>query len=158
LSSLGAKSFLVIFLDFSEPSRYFLEPSRYFSDIKYDFSLFQELLILKMNLLQKNIFKTLEIYIWLEPSHRALYKSRNHFPRFNLQFPKLFAEVRGSSNSVDNSSEQLLSIQASLAKSESTVAFVSSRASSWCFRFVDPTSVSPSIDGFFLGSCEGLLR
>jgi hypothetical protein len=47
LSSLGAKSFLVIFLDFLEPSRYFL-------DIKYDFSHFLELLILKMNLLQKN--------------------------------------------------------------------------------------------------------
>jgi hypothetical protein len=33
LSPLGAKSCLVIFLEF-------LEPSRYFSDIKYDFSLF----------------------------------------------------------------------------------------------------------------------
>jgi hypothetical protein len=33
LSSLGAKSCLVIFLEFLEPSRYFL-------DIKYEFSLF----------------------------------------------------------------------------------------------------------------------
>jgi hypothetical protein len=36
LSPLGAKSCLVIFLEF-------LEPSRYFSDVKYDFSIFLEL-------------------------------------------------------------------------------------------------------------------
>jgi hypothetical protein len=64
----------------------------------------------------------------------------------------LLAEVRSSSNS----SEQLLSICASSAKSESTVVFVSSSASSGHVRFIDRTPESPAIDGFFLGSCESL--
>jgi hypothetical protein len=42
----------------------------------------------------------------------------------------------------------------SSAESEGTTACVSSRASSRCFQFVDPTSGSPSIDGFLLGSGE----
>jgi hypothetical protein len=46
-----------------------------------------------------------------------------------------------------------------VGESESTAAFVLSRASSRCFRFIDPTFGSPSIDGFLLGSSEGhLLR
>jgi hypothetical protein len=62
----------------------------------------------------------------------------------------LLAEVRGGSNRV----EQLHSIRTSLVKSESTNAFVSSRASSWCFQFVDPIVSSPPIDDFLLGSRE----
>jgi hypothetical protein len=72
------------------------------------------------------------------------------FPIFDPQFSELLAEVQGGSKS----GEQLLSICASLAESESTVAFVSSRASSRYFWFVDPTSGSPSIGDFLLGSSE----
>jgi hypothetical protein len=67
----------------------------------------------------------------------------------------LLTELRSGSNSGDNSGEQLLPIRASSAESESTAAFVSSRASSWCVRFVNRTSESPSINGFLLGSSEG---
>jgi hypothetical protein len=66
----------------------------------------------------------------------------------------LLAEVRDGSIPSDNSDEQLLSIRASLVKSESPSAFVSSRASSRCFRFVDRTFDLPPIDGFLLGSSE----
>jgi hypothetical protein len=69
----------------------------------------------------------------------------------------LLAEVRGGSNSGDNSGEQLLSIRASSAESEGTVAFVSSRASSQRVQFVDLIPESPAIDGFGFGSGEGLL-
>jgi hypothetical protein len=108
------------------------------------------ILFLKMRLLRKiKYIQILEIYIWSESSPRVVSISRNCFPIFDPQFSELLAEVRYGSNSGDNSGEQLLSICASLAKSESTV---SSIASFWCFRFVDPTSDSPSIDGFLLGS------
>jgi hypothetical protein len=110
-----------------------------------------------MGLLRKiKYLQTLAIYIYicLEPSLRALSKSRNCFPIFDTQFPELLAKVRGGSNSNDNSDEQLLSIRASLVKSESTIAFVSLRASSRCFRFVDPTSGSLPIDQFLLGSSK----
>jgi hypothetical protein len=68
--------------------------------------------------------------------------------------PGLLAEVRSGSNSSDNSDEQLLPIRTSSAESESTDAFVSSRASSRYVLFVDRTSESPSISGFHLGSRE----
>jgi hypothetical protein len=55
------------------------------------------------------------------------------------------------------SGEQLLPICASSGESEGTSAFVSSRASSGCVWFVDWISESPAIDGFPLGSGEGLL-
>jgi hypothetical protein len=81
-----------------------------------------------------------------------------------LQISKLFPHIRSTipgiahrSSGRSNSGEQLLSISAPLTKSESIAAFVSSRASSWYYRFVDPTSGSPSIDRFLLGSGEGLL-
>jgi hypothetical protein len=69
----------------------------------------------------------------------------------------LLAKVRGGSNSGDNSGEQLLPIRASSTKSEDTAAFVSSRTSSQRVRFVDWIRESPAIDGFLLGSGEGLL-
>jgi hypothetical protein len=49
---------------------------------------------------------------------------------------------------------QLLLTHASSAESKGTVAFVSSRALSQCFRFVDLTSGLPLIDIFILGSHE----
>jgi hypothetical protein len=99
-----------------------------------------------MGLLRKiKYLQTLAIYIWLEPSRRALSKSRNGFPRFDPQFPRLLAEVQGGSNSGDNSGKQLLSIRASLTKSESTTPFVSLIALSLCFRFAAPTAGSPPI-------------
>jgi hypothetical protein len=67
----------------------------------------------------------------------------------------LLAEVRSGSNSGDNSGEQLLSIRASSTESESTAAFVSSRASPQRIWFVDRANQSPSIDGFLLSSSEG---
>jgi hypothetical protein len=67
---------------------------------------------------------------------------------------ELLVEVQSGSNSGDNCGKQLLSIHASLAKFESTTAFVSSRGSSRFFRFIDRTSSSPSIDGFLFGSGE----
>ena len=76
------------------------------------------------------------------------------YPSLDLKLPKLLAEVRDGSNSSNYSNEQLLSICASTAESEGTIAFVSSRASSWCLRFVDPTDDSSSIDKFVLGSSE----
>jgi hypothetical protein len=42
-------------------------------------------------------------------------------------------------------------------KSEGTAAFVSLRASSGRVRFIDRTPKSPSIEGFPLGSGEGLV-
>uniref|UniRef100_A0A804PQB9 MTTase N-terminal domain-containing protein n=1 Tax=Zea mays TaxID=4577 RepID=A0A804PQB9_MAIZE len=69
----------------------------------------------------------------------------------------MLAEVRGGSNSGDNSGEQLLPIRASSAESEGTAAFVSSKASSQRVRFIDWIPESPAIDGFLLGSGEGLL-
>jgi hypothetical protein len=69
----------------------------------------------------------------------------------------LLAEVRGGSNSGDNSDEQLLLIRASSAESEGTAAFVSSRTSSQRVRFIDWIPESPAINGFFLGSGECLL-
>jgi hypothetical protein len=105
------------------------------------------ILILKMGLLRKiKYLQTLEICIWLEPCCRSLSKSRNRFPRFDPQFQELLAEFRGGSES----GEQLLSIHALLVKSESIVTFVSSRASSQCFQFADPTVDSPSVDDFLL--------
>jgi hypothetical protein len=66
----------------------------------------------------------------------------------------LLAEVRVGSNSCDNSDEQLLSIHASSAESKGTIVFVSSRASSRCLRFVDPTDGLLSIGDFVLVSGE----
>jgi hypothetical protein len=66
----------------------------------------------------------------------------------------LLVEVRGGSNSGDNSGEQLLPIRASSAESKGTAAFVSSRASSQRVRFIDWIPESPAIDGFLLGSGE----
>jgi hypothetical protein len=86
----------------------------------------------------------------LDSSRRVLSKYQNGFSRFDPQLPELLAEVRGNSNF----GEQLLSIRASLAKFKSTAAFVSSRASSWCFQFVHLTSELTSIDDFVLGSNE----
>jgi hypothetical protein len=54
--------------------------------------------------------------------------------------PELLVKGRSGSNSGDNYGEQLLPICSSSAKSEGTIVFVSSRASSWCVRFVDRTS------------------
>jgi hypothetical protein len=51
-----------------------------------------------------------------------------------------------------NSSEQLLLIHASSVESEGTTAFVLSRASSRCLRFIDPTEGWSPIDNFVLGS------
>ena len=62
-----------------------------------------------------------------ELSRRALSKFWNHFPSLDPQLLELLAEVRDGFNSSDNSSEQLLSICASLAESEDTAVFVSSR-------------------------------
>ena len=61
----------------------------------------------------------------------------------------MLAEVRGGSNSGDNSGEQLLPIGASSAESEGTTAFVSSKASSQRVRFVDWIPESPAIADFF---------
>jgi hypothetical protein len=72
----------------------------------------------------------------MELSHRALSKSWNRFSRFNPQFPELLVEVRDGSNCSNNIGEQLHSIHASSVESEGTIAFVSSRASSQCLRFV----------------------
>jgi hypothetical protein len=66
----------------------------------------------------------------------------------------LLAEVRDGFNYRDNFGVQLLPIRPSLEKFEDTVAFILSRASSWCFWFVDWISKSPSIENFFLGSGE----
>jgi hypothetical protein len=63
---------------------------------------------------------------------------------------ELLAEVRDGSNS----GKPLLSIHASSAESEGTAAFVSSRASSRCLRFIDPIDSSSSIGEFVLGSGE----
>ena len=84
-------------------------------------------------------------------------KTRNGFFKSDPSLPVLLAEVRGGSNSGDNSGEQLLPIRASSAESEGTAAFVSSMASSQRVWFVDWIPESPAIDGFLLGSGEGLL-
>jgi hypothetical protein len=127
--SLDATSCLGSFLDFFEPSRYFRTLKRFqlFSGINFNF---------KNGIITKNKISShpsnIYIYIWLEPPSRALSKSRNHFPRFDPQFPELLAKVQGGSNSSDNSDEQLLSICALSAESEGTVEFISSRASPRC--------------------------
>jgi hypothetical protein len=79
----------------------------------------------------------------------------NLFPLIQFPAPGIVREVRSGSNSGENSDEQLLPIRASSTESESTDAFVSSRASPLCIPFVDQTSESLSIDGFLLGSGEG---
>jgi hypothetical protein len=132
-----------------------LEPSRYFRTLNTISAFSWNYFNFKKWFTTKNKISSnpSNIYIWLEPSRLALSKSQNRFPRFDPQFPELLAEARGGFNLDD----QLLSIHASLAKSESTAAFVSSRASSWCFEFIDPTSGSSSIDGFLLGPGDDLL-
>jgi hypothetical protein len=85
-----------------------------------------------------------------------------------FQNTKLFPNIRSKSfeiarrsssgfNSSENSVEKFLSIRASLAKYKDTIAFVSSRASSRCLRFVDPIFGLTSIDGFLLVFSEHLL-
>jgi hypothetical protein len=56
----------------------------------------------------------------LDSTRRPLSKYQNGFSRFDLPLSELLAKVRGGSNSDDNSDAQLLSIHASLAKSEDT--------------------------------------
>jgi hypothetical protein len=80
------------------------------------------------------------------PPSDSIRNSPNRSPKFG-----------GGSNSGDNSDEQLLSIRASSMESEGTTAFVSSRASFRCLRFVDLTNGSSQIDDFVLGSDEGHL-
>jgi hypothetical protein len=82
----------------------------------------------------------------MESSRRALSKIRNPILRFDPKFSELLAEVRNCSNS----SKQLLSICASSTESEGTAVFISLRASSQCFRFIDPTDGSSPISEFVL--------
>jgi hypothetical protein len=81
------------------------------------------------------------------------FQNTKRFFQIQSLAPGIAREVRGGSNS----SEQLLSICASSAESEGTAAFVSSRTSSQRVRFIDWIPESPAIDGFLLGSGEGLL-
>ena len=85
----------------------------------------------------------------IESSRRTLSEFRNSFPSLDPKLPELLAEVRDDSNS----DKQLLLIRASSAEFEGTTVFVSSRALS-CFRFIDPTDDSSSINEFVLGSGE----
>jgi hypothetical protein len=87
----------------------------------------------------------------------SFFQNTKCFPIFDLNLSKLLAEVRGGFNSSENSVEKFLSIRASLAKYKDTIAFVSSRASSRCLRFVDPIFGLTSIDGFLLVFSEHLL-
>jgi hypothetical protein len=112
-----------------------------FSEITFNF---------KNRIITKNKISSNQQYIWLESSHRALSKIQNPILRFDPKLPELLAEVQDSSNS----DEQLISICASSVESEGTIVFVSSTASSWCLRFVDPTDGSSAIDEFVLGSGE----
>jgi hypothetical protein len=76
------------------------------------------------------------------------------FPQFRFTVPRIASRSLGASYSDDNSGEQLVSIHASFVESEDTAAFFSLRASSRCFRFIDPTVSLPPIDDFLLGSGE----
>jgi hypothetical protein len=53
-----------------------------------------------------------------------------------------------------NSGKQLLSIHVSPVEYEGIAAFVSSRVSSWCLQFIDPTDGLSPIDVFLFGSGE----
>jgi hypothetical protein len=94
--------------------------------------------------------QALAIYKRLESSRGALSIFRNSIPSLDPKLTELLTEVWDSSNS----GEQLLSIRALSAKSEGAAAFVSSRASSRCLRFVDPTDSSSLINEIVLDSGE----
>jgi hypothetical protein len=47
-------------------------------------------------------FQNISMYIWMEPSRRALSKSRKHFPSFDTQFLELLAEVWSGSTPASN--------------------------------------------------------
>jgi hypothetical protein len=92
----------------------------------------------------------LAIYIWLKSTRRAPFKIRNPTHRFDPKLPESLANVH-----------RWLQIRRAItfdscvvAKSKGTAASVSSRASSWCPRVVDPTDGSSPIGVFPLGSGE----
>jgi hypothetical protein len=106
----------------------------FFRTLKTISSFFRNYFNFKTRFITKNNISSnpSNIYGW-NPLVETFPNLKTVSPRFNPQFPELLAEVRDGSSSDDNSDEQLVSVHALLAKSESTDVFVSSRASSRCF-------------------------